>query len=98
MDQHLSTHVNQDLEDDTHMETTKNQEIVNVPIVFTDEMVDSVVNQVLRRMDLNQRIDDQIEYFMTNSFDINDYTTNLDTYDIQRGIINDVIETIKERL
>ena len=88
-----------DLEDDTHMETTvKNQEIVNVPVVFTDEMVDSIVNQVLRRMDLNQRIDEQIEYFMTNTFDINDYTSNLDTYDIQRGIINDVIETIKDRL
>ena len=63
------------------METTvKNQEIVNVPVVFTDEMVDSIVNQVLRRMDLNQRIDEQIEYFMTNTFDINDYTSNLDTY------------------
>ncbi|NBX50153.1 hypothetical protein EBT25_09470 [bacterium] len=98
MDQHLSIHVNQDLEDDTHMETAKNQEIVNVPVVFTDEMVDSIVNQVLRRMDLNQRIDEQIEYFMTNTFDINDYTSNLDTYDIQRGIIDDVIETIKDRL
>ena len=79
-------------------DTVKAQEIVNVPIVFTDEMVDSIVNQILRRMDLNQRIDEQIEYFMTNTFDINDYTSNLDTYDIQRGIIDDVIETIKDRL
>ena len=81
------------------METTvKAQEIVNVPVMFTDEMVDAIVNRVLRRLDFNERVDDQIEYYMSNTFDINDYTNNLDTYDIKRGIIDDVIETIKERL
>jgi len=81
------------------METTvKAQEIVNVPVMFTDEMVDAIVNRVLQRLDFNERVDDQIEYYMSNTFDINDYTNNLDTYDIKRGIIDDVIETIKERL
>jgi hypothetical protein len=88
-----------DLEDDTHMETTvKLQEIVNVPIMLSDEMIDAIVKRVTERMDLNQIIDDQIDYYMSTTFDINDHTSNLDTYDIQKGIIDDVISTIKDRL
>lgn len=78
--------------------TIKAQEIVNVPVMFTDEMVDAIVNRVLQRLDFSERVDDQIEYYFSTTFDINDYAPNLDTYDIKRGIIDDVIETIKERL
>ena len=92
-----------DLEDDTHMEptTVKLQEVVYLPVMFSNEMLDTIAKQLANRveaMDIEQIVDDRIEYFMQNSFDINDYTSNLDTYDIQRGIVNDVIETIKDRL
>jgi homoserine acetyltransferase len=88
-----------DLEDDTHMETTvTNDNIIVAKITLTDEVIDTIVKRVTDRMDIQQMIDDQIEYFMQNYFDINDYTNNLDTYDIKRGIVDDVIETIKERL
>jgi|APGre2960657404_1045060.scaffolds.fasta_scaffold168768_2 hypothetical protein len=89
-----------DLEDDTHMEpvTVKLQEVVNVPIMLSDEMIDVIVKRVTERMDLNQIIDDQVDYYMQNTFDINDHTRNLDTHDITRDIVNDVIDTIKDRL
>jgi homoserine acetyltransferase len=88
-----------DLEDDTHMETTvTNDNIIVAKITLTDEVIDTIVKRVTDRMDIQQMIDDRIEYFMQNYFDINDYTNNLDTYDIKRGIVDDVIETIKERL
>lgn len=81
------------------METTVNNEnVIVAKITLTDEVIDTIVKRVIERMDLNQIIDDQVEYYMSNTFDINDYTNNLDTYDIKRGIIDDVIETIKERL
>ena len=78
--------------------TVKLQEVVNVPIMLSDEMIDVIVKRVTERMDLNQIIDDQIDHFMHNSFDINDHTRNLDTHDITRGIVDDVIDTIKDRL
>jgi hypothetical protein len=89
-----------DLEDDTHMEndTVKAQEIVNVPVMFTDEMVDAIVNRVLQRLDFNERVDDQIEYYFSTTFDINDYTNNIDFYDLRRGLVEDVIDSIKDRL
>jgi len=81
------------------METTvKLQEIVNVPVMLSDEMIDVIVKRVTERMDLNQIIDDQVDYYMQNTFDINDHTRNLDTHDITRDIVNDVIDTIKDRL
>lgn len=81
------------------METTvTNDNIIVAKITLTDEVIDTIVKRVTDRMDIQQMIDDRIEYFMQNYFDINDYTNNLDTYDIKRGIVDDVIETIKERL
>jgi hypothetical protein len=78
--------------------TVKLQEVVNVPIMLSDEMIDVIVKRVTERMDLNQIIDDQVDYYMQNTFDINDHTRNLDTHDITRDIVNDVIDTIKDRL
>ncbi len=78
--------------------TVKLQEVVNVPIMLSDEMIDVIVKRVTERMDLNQIIDDQVDYYMQNTFDINDHTRNLDTHDITRGIVDDVIDTIKDRL
>lgn len=81
------------------METTVNNEnVIVAKITLTDEVIDTIVKRVIERMDLNQIIDDQIDYYMHNSFDINDYTRNLDTHDITRNIVDDVIDTIKERL
>lgn len=79
-------------------DTVKAQEIVNVPVVFSDEMVDAIVNRVLQRLDFNERVDDQIEYYFSTSFDINDYTSNIDFYDLRRGLVEDVIDSIKDRL
>lgn len=78
--------------------TVKAQEIVNVPVMFTDEMVDAIVNRVLQRLDFSERVDDQIEYYFSTTFDINDYTNNIDFYDLRRGLIEDVIDSIKDRL
>lgn len=79
-------------------DTVKAQEIVNVPVMFTDEMVDAIVNRVLQRLDFNERVDDQIEYYFSTTFDINDYTNNIDFYDLRRGLVEDVIDSIKDRL
>jgi hypothetical protein len=91
-----------DLEDDTHMETTvKTEEIVNVSIMLGDAMLNVIAKRLADRieaMDIEQMIDDRIEDYMTSTFDINDYTNNLDTYEITRGIVDHVIETIKDRL
>ena len=84
------------------METTvKTEEIVNVSIMLGDAMLNVIAKRLADRveaMDIEQMIDDRIDYYMHNSFDINDYTHNLDTHDITRGIVDDVIETIKDRL
>jgi predicted transcriptional regulator len=92
-----------DLEDDTHMEnnTVKVQEIVNVPVMLHDDMLDAIAKRLAERveaMDLEQMIDDRIEYFMSHSFDINDYSRDIDLYDVKRNLVDEVIETIKDRL
>jgi hypothetical protein len=92
-----------DLEDDTHMEptTVKLQEIVNVPIMLSDEMLDGIAKRLTEKieaMDIEQMIDDRIEYYMRNSFDINDYTSDFDTYNITKSIVSEVIDEIKDRL
>jgi len=91
-----------DLEDDTHMENTvKVQEVVNVPIMLSDEMLDAIANRLANRieaMDLAQMIDDRIEYFLSNGFDINDYIRDMDLDRLATNITDEVIETIKERL
>jgi len=91
-----------DLEDDTHMENTvKVQEVVNVPIMLSDEMLDAIANRLANRieaMDLAQMIDDRIEYFLSNGFDINDYIRDMDLDRLTTNITDEVIETIKERL
>lgn len=92
-----------DLEDDTHMEknTVKLQETVNVPVVLSDEMLDAIAKRLADRveaMDIEQMIDDRIDYYMSTSFDINDHSRNLDLDHITSGIVDDVIEHIKDRL
>ena len=81
--------------------TVKLQEVIYLPVRLTDELLDTIAKQLSDRveaMDINQMIDNRIEYFMNHTFDINDYTDNLDIYDIKRGIVDDVIDTIKDRL
>lgn len=81
--------------------TVKLQEIVNVPVMLSDEMLDAIAKRLADRveaMDLETMIDERIEYYMSTGFDINDHTSNLDTYDITKNIVDDVIDTIKDRL
>lgn len=81
------------------METTvTNDNIIVAKITLTDEVIDTIVKRVTERMDLNQIIDDQIEYYFSTTFDINDYAGNIDFYDLRRGLIEDVIDSIKDRL
>lgn len=88
-----------DLEDDTHMETNvQNENIVVAKITLSDEVIDTIINRVANRMDLEQMIDDRIEYFLSNGFDINDYIRDMDLDRLATNITDEVIETIKERL
>lgn len=92
-----------DLEDDTHMEpvTVKLQEVIYLPVRLTDELLDTIAKQLTDRveaMNIEQMIDDRIEYYMRNSFDINDYTSDFDTYNITKSIVSEVIDEIKDRL
>jgi hypothetical protein len=92
-----------DLEDDTHMEptTVKLQEVVYLPVMLSDELLDTIAKRLADRvsaMDFEQMIDDRIEYYMRNSFDINDYTSDFDTYNITKSIVSEVIDEIKDRL
>ena len=92
-----------DLEDDTHMEptTVKLQEVVYLPVMLSDELLDTIDKRLADRvsaMDFEQMIDDRIEYYMRNSFDINDYTSDFDTYNITKSIVSEVIDEIKDRL
>lgn len=81
------------------METTvTNDNIIVAKITLTDEVIDTIVNRVLQRLDFNERVDDQIEYYFSTTFDINDYTNNIDFYDLRRGLVEDVIDSIKDRL
>lgn len=89
------------MENNTVMSTIQVQEIINVPVMLHDDMLNAIAQRLTERieaMDIEQMIDDRIEYFMTHSFDINDYSNDLDFYDIKRGIVDDVVDTIKERL
>jgi hypothetical protein len=92
-----------DLEDDTHMEptTVKLQEVVYLPVMLSNEMLDTIAKQLtdrIKAVDIEQMIDDRIEDYMRNSFDINDYTSDFDTYNITKSIVSEVIYEIKDRL
>jgi hypothetical protein len=92
-----------DLEDDTHMEpvTVKLQEVVYLPVMLSNEMLDTIAKQLtdrIKAVDIEQIIDDRIEDYMRNSFDINDYTSDFDTYNITKSIVSEVIDEIKDRL
>lgn len=78
--------------------TVTNDNFVVAKITLNDDVIDTIVKRVTERMDLNQIIDEQIDYYMHHSFDINDYSRDLDLHDIRVGIVDDVIDAIKERL
>lgn len=81
------------------METVKVQEVVNVPIMLSDEMINAIADRINQRnSELNELIDARIEYFFDHHFDINDFSNDLDLYDIKRSLVDDVIDTIKDRL
>ena len=81
------------------METTvTNDNFLVAKITLTDEVINTIIKRVTEQMDFDQMIDDRIEYFMSHSFDINDYSRDIDFYDIKQGIVDEVIDTIKDRL
>lgn len=85
-----------DIEDDAHI--TSQPKPKTIEVIIPDWVMDELVERILNRIDTERIVTDSIEYYMDTHFDINDYTHNLDMYDIKRGIVDDVIDTIKDRL
>lgn len=92
-----------DLEDDAHM-SNNNTDVVNLPVILNEEVLDAIADRVAKKIkfDSNTNLEEyvigRIEYYFTDHFDINDYAGNIDFYDLKRGLIEDVIDCIKERL
>jgi len=91
-----------DLEDDTHMnnviQTTTVQEVVNIPVMISPELIESLASSIVKNKRFEEKISGLIGSWMQENFDINDYSDELDTYDLRSGIVDDVISTIKDRL
>jgi hypothetical protein len=87
-----------DLEDDTHMNTETKPE--NYCFVVSVKPSDALIEVLIEQLKpyLKELIDDQIDEQLRNNFDINDHTYNLDLDRLTRGIVDDVVDTIKERL
>ena len=81
-----------------------NSDVVNLPVILNEEVLDAIADKVAKKIkfDSNTNLEDyvigRIEYYFTDHFDINDYVGNIDFYHVKRNIIEEVIETIKERL
>lgn len=84
--------------------SNNNSDVVNLPVILNEEVLDAIANRVAKKIkfDNNTNLEDyvigRIEYYFTDHFDINDYVGNIDFYHVKRNVIEEVIETIKERL
>ena len=91
-----------DLEDDTHMnnviQTTTVQEVVNIPVMISPELIESLASSIVKNKRFEEEISGLIDSWMRENFDINDYSDDLDTYDLRNNIVDEVISTIKDRL
>ena len=75
-----------DMEEDVHMTTeSPNNTLINALVL-------------LLKPEVVKAVQEGIEYYMKHDFDINDYADKLDLYEIKRDLVDDVIDSIKNRL
>lgn len=75
-----------DMEDDVHMTT---ETPTNVLINALVSILKPEIAKVFR---------EEMEFYMDHYFDINDYIRKMDTNQITENIVEEVIDSIKERL
>lgn len=75
-----------DMKDDVHMTTeSTNNTLINALVPLLKPEIVKVVKE-------------EIEYYMKHDFNINDYTDDLDLYEVKRDLVDEVIDSIKNRL
>ena len=75
-----------DMEEDVHMTTeSPNNTLINALVL-------------LLKPEIVITIQEEIESYLKHDFDINDYADDLDLYEIKRDLVDDVIDSIKNRL
>ena len=80
------------------IQTTTVQEVVNIPVMISPELIESLASSIVNNKRFEEKISGLIDSWMRDNFDINDYSDDLDTYDLRNVIVDDVISTIKDRL
>ena len=75
-----------DMEEDVHMTTeSPNNTLINALVL-------------LLKHEIVKAVQEEIESYLKHDFDINDYADKLDLYEIKRDLVDDVIDSIKNRL
>ena len=92
-----------DLEDDTHMSNeTQDTFIINIPVNFTPQLMEAILDALLTSKFLKKKINDTIDEYFRCEFDINDHMGNFEFSDLKDdlldGLTEDVISNIKDRL
>lgn len=88
-----------DLEDDVHPGNfTMNQ----ISITFSEsemtQLLDLLANKLSSNSNFQKTVYEVLDSYMRNEFDINDYTSNLDTYALVRNITDEVCSEIAQKL
>lgn len=92
-----------DLEDDTHMSNViQDTTIVNIPVSFTPQLMEALLDALLTSKSFKKEINDTIDNYLRCEFDINDHMGNFEFSDLKDdlldGLVEDVISNIKDRL
>jgi len=92
-----------DLEDDTHMSNvTQDTTIVNIPVNFTPQLMEALVDALLASESFKTTISNSLDDYFRHEFDINDHMGNFEFSDLKDdlldGLVEDVISNIKDRL
>ena len=92
-----------DLEDDTLMSiVTQDTTIVNIPVSFTPQLMEALLDALLTSKSFKKEINDTIDAYLRCEFDINDHMGNFEFSDLKDdlldGLVEDVISNIKDRL
>ena len=75
-----------DMEEDVHMTTeSPNNTLINALVLLLKPEIVKVIQE-------------EIESYLQHDFDINDYADKLDLYEVKRDLVDDVIDSIKNRL
>jgi len=84
-----------DLEADAHMQNNQTY-FVKVDVQITEDLINRITDKVEKK--LLEAIDNRIYEYFQHDFDINDFTRDMDLDNVTRGIVDEVIEHIKDRL